>query len=225
MDSLNKILATNTLVAIYMKEKYKSDKGHTHAYIVPYGEQMKDYQHKPIVFCEVGVAGGGSIHLWDSYFTHPDTIIYGVDIRFQHGLEPWEEIKSTLSSRVKLIEINSNLLAQTELNNLSFDIVLDDGSHLINDQVNFIKFFLPRMKNDGLLIVEDILPDDWNNPEVEHKTDALQNRNVSTLLKEVGGAALVFDHRDVPRFPEWGGGNWSQGSITMIYKQNLEVNK
>ena len=37
-----------------------------------------------------------------------------------------------------------------------FDIIIDDGSHILQSQIFAINLLLPRLKSDGLFIIEDI---------------------------------------------------------------------
>ena len=206
---------TNNLIQTYLEaSQFMSDKGHTHGYIEPYGKLIQHLQHQKVTVCEVGVAAGGSLYLWDRYFTSPASIIYGADIQFHHGLQPWETIKSKLTKRVKLLETPSQLLADTELKNLTFDLVVDDASHMLDTQIDFIRFFLPRMKSKGVLIVEDILPDDWNRPDIPYEPDARKHQSVSTLLNEVP-TAVIIDNRKKVRPIEMGGGTYSNGSMAI----------
>lgn len=128
------------------------DKGWTHAYLYAYTFLMAPYRHEPINFCEFGVAGGQSHYMWDQYFTHPDTKIFGLDINLKQL-----DNRVSLSPRVKLIEANINDINSTELANYKFDLVIDDGPHSFPSQKIFFEFFQPRLNNNGLLVIEDVL--------------------------------------------------------------------
>jgi len=45
---------------------------------------------------------------------------------------------------------------------LKFDMILDDGSHDVKDQVAFIELYLPLVAADGILLIEDVKIDDVN---------------------------------------------------------------
>ena len=37
-----------------------------------------------------------------------------------------------------------------------FDIIIDDGSHDLEDQKEVIRLYIPKLKPNGMLIIEDI---------------------------------------------------------------------
>jgi len=222
MKTLQELCNTNALMKTYMETEsgYGTDKGDCHGYIEAYGELLKNLQHKPVTICEVGVAGGGSIYLWDRYFTHPDTVIYGVDVQFPHGHNSWKQLKSLFTPRVKFLEVDINSINSTVLSSMKFDFVLDDGSHNLVDQVAFVRFFLPKMNSKGILMIEDVLPDDWNDNKIPHKSNTIDNINVARLVAELPHASFI-DNRRKPRYLEWnGGGFYSEASIVVVYEKD-----
>ena len=57
-----------------------------------------------------------------------------------------------------------------KLKSVNFDIIIDDGSHTEQDQLACIREYLPKLKKNGVMIIEDIDP-------IE-KLDRLANNNV-----------------------------------------------
>ena len=45
--------------------------------------------------------------------------------------------------------------------NIRFDIMIDDGPHSLESMKKYIQLYLPLMKDDGILIIEDIPSLDW----------------------------------------------------------------
>jgi predicted O-methyltransferase YrrM len=128
-----------------------TDKGNYHGYLPIYNKLFTSYQNK-CTFCEIGVAKGYSFRMWDEYFGD-NSILYGVDINLSY-IDA--EIKNKFSNKIKLIESDVNLLHLTILNNLKFDLIIDDGSHVLEHQIKTIDFFLTRMNPGGLIIIEDV---------------------------------------------------------------------
>jgi cephalosporin hydroxylase len=105
---------------------------------------------------EVGIQCGGSIKLWADYFKNAK--VYGIDIQALRNEVP------------TLLDTNTNVVLYTNMNaydpvivnkqfvvpGLKFDIILDDGCHSYNGMVNFIKHYLPLLKDDGILVIEDV---------------------------------------------------------------------
>lgn len=95
---------------------------------------------------EIGVLKGASLRMWQSLF--PKAIVIGLDI------DP--QIEST--DKFTIIKGRQNDI--TVLNQLNtvygpFDFIIDDGSHDFRDVLVSANYFIPRMKAEGLYVIED----------------------------------------------------------------------
>lgn len=128
-----------------------SDKGYYHGYIPLYNKLLNNYKNCD-VFCEIGIARGFSLRMWNQFF-YEKTKIFGIDINLNY-LEP--DIKNQFSDRINLIESDILNINNTHIKNLNFDVVIDDGSHQLNHQIETIEFFIKRMNVGGMIIIEDV---------------------------------------------------------------------
>jgi hypothetical protein len=157
------------LVEIYKKySKGGSDKGITHSYIEIYNSLFSKIRSVKLQALEIGVRTGHSIAMWDEYFTHKNTKIYGVDIETKG-------IKLKFSNRVSIIKADATDNKFPWPNNL--DIVIDDGSHKYKDQVASFNIFFNRLAKNGIYIIEDIsdLRNDYRLSNQEFKIIDLRN--------------------------------------------------
>lgn len=139
--------------------KYKTDKGTDHSYIATYDTLFAPMQDKPIKLLEVGVLYGESLKLFGEYFTHPSSSIIGLDNFSQAGGA--DEVKSKLAaySNIHIIKANSMQISPTDLAPAPppYDIVIDDGDHTVNGQVQTFTQLYPHLTpNTGIYIIEDI---------------------------------------------------------------------
>jgi hypothetical protein len=106
---------------------------------------------------EVGIAEGGSIKLWHDYF--PNATIHGCDIRDESVM--WDQIKN--NDRIKLFPSTNayDPLFINQIKDIQFDFALDDGPHTLDTMIQFINMYLPLMKEDGILIIEDVQDISW----------------------------------------------------------------
>jgi len=108
---------------------------------------------KNILMFEIGVDQGGSIKMWKDYFGGGATIV-GIDInpvckkyeKQEEGIFVEIGNQSDESFLQKLLEKYGNP-----------DIVLDDGSHKMDDLVTTFKFLYDTIKDDGVYMAEDLL--------------------------------------------------------------------
>lgn len=132
-----------TLKELCRKNNYTTDKGTTHTYLDVYDKLFKPFQNKKVNLLEVGIATGGSLKLWDDYFTK--ATICGVDILSQEIYEYSDKVILVHGDITKMQDVFGNI-----------DIAIDDGSHFVKDQIAFIKLLWPIMNKGGLLIIEDV---------------------------------------------------------------------
>lgn len=135
-----------TLQELQDKNKYHSDKGTSHTYLETYERLFRPYKDKAIKLVEVGYRDGGSLSLWEDYFTKAE--ILGIDITNRDRERTGVPFKT---DRVKLHLQDINEMTSKDFE--GYTIAIDDGSHRIEDQLHFVKIMLPVVK---IVIVEDI---------------------------------------------------------------------
>lgn len=132
----------------YNKTSYSTDKGTTHSYIETYDTIFEKYKYSEMNILEVGVQTGGSLKLWNDYF--PNAMIYGYDFNSKKLND------NNITDRVIYKVQNFNEVRDCEIGEIKPTIAIDDGSHRISDQLNFVKKVFPYLMESGVLIVEDI---------------------------------------------------------------------
>ena len=96
-----------------------------------------------INFLEIGIQRGGSLMACRDYF--PNVNIYGVDI-----------VDVILPEYRK-----EDISVKEQLGDIKFDIIIDDGSHMLPDVLFVVRNFLGMLKPNGVLIIEDCQNPDW----------------------------------------------------------------
>jgi len=125
-----------------------------------YDKLFEPLRHKRIKFLEIGLDNGNGSLLWEEYFT---------DAEF-HGIEYSRNRVNDTSTKVRKFHIHFG--SQDDTNFLrrfnhesggNFDIIIDDGGHHFEQQVNSYKhLFVYSLKPGGLYIIEDIETSYWN---------------------------------------------------------------
>ena len=90
---------------------------------------------------------GASLRSWQEYFLNAK--IYGGDIQFDTQFEE-DRIKTFLFDSTKKFECD------TTLEDMVFDIIIDDGWHWYEAQLNTFDNLFSRVKSGGYYIIEDI---------------------------------------------------------------------
>lgn len=126
-----------------------NDKGGLHTYIETYDKLFAPFQSGCNIM-EIGLALGHSIRMFDEYFTNSNIVGVDISLVFDYVGK---------NNKVELIQADAtkaNFIK--ELNDeVKFDIIIDDGSHMTNDQIATFELLKGRMNKGGIYIIEDIL--------------------------------------------------------------------
>jgi len=183
------------------ESKYVTDKNTTHSYIDDvYGPAFAPLKNKKINLLEIGVAYGGSISLFNEYFSNGS--IYGIDPFLPDeftGL--WGPKETPYAVSVDLIKtppdgitiIVDDAYQKSVANKLpEFDIIIDDGPHTPESQEQCVRIYLNRLKKTGVLFIEDI------NVEWEVETENLETQStISKILSHVSPDKYEYTIHDL----------------------------
>ena len=129
---------------------YKSDKGSIyHGYLDIYEKYFNKYRNKLDTFLEIGLWEGESIRMWREYFT--SGILVGADILdLSHlALQDTQIHICDQSDRTQL----ESLIAKTYN---EFDIIIDDGGHMMHQQQITLATMFKYLKSGGVFVIEDL---------------------------------------------------------------------
>lgn len=125
-----------------------TDKAFWHGYTWEYEKYFAPLKDKYLNILELGIAKGASLRMLETYFKNAN--IYGIDINDAkiYETDRIHIYKGSQSSQEDLERILADCFA--------FDIIIDDGSHLTEDQLFSFYFLFDYVKSGGIYICEDI---------------------------------------------------------------------
>jgi hypothetical protein len=114
-----------------------------------YERHFSPFRNRATTFLEIGTGEGGSCQMWKYYFG-PYARIITIDVEDKRQCEE--------------LQIYPRRGSQSDTGFLSAlleefglpDIVLDDGSHMMDDISATFEFMFPRMHGNGVYMVEDL---------------------------------------------------------------------
>ncbi len=158
--------------------QYKSDKCPQilHSYSKEYYELLKNIKNDVKHIIEIGIGNnelmkpicgqtyevGASLRAWRDFFVNAN--IYGLDIR-EDVLFNENRINTFYTDQSKDVELEKTINKIKEFNNnhlLEFDLIIDDGSHIVEHMLLTIKTISKYLKVGGIFIIEDIQNKDIN---------------------------------------------------------------
>ena len=129
---------------------------HTHYFDI-YEHFFAKYRNTEVCFVEIGIYNGGSLQMWKHYFG-PKAKIFGVDIN--------PECKSLEEDQIKIFigdQADKSFLEQLVKEIPQPDIVLDDGGHFMDQQINTFEVLYPYVAPNGIYMCEDLHTSYWVN--------------------------------------------------------------
>jgi len=114
-----------------------------------YERHFSRFRNKKMVIIEIGVFGGGSLSMWKDFFGTECQVI-GIDIDPQCMSHEADGIEIFIGS-----QDDPALIDQIFKKYPKVDIVLDDGSHMMNHMISSFQLMYERLQPNGIYMVED----------------------------------------------------------------------
>ena len=126
------------------------------SYFPEYDFNFKDIRdRKDLRVFEIGVQDGGSLAMWEEYFSGAE--ITGLDIDPRCKEFEQEGVRVYIGSQE-----SSATLHRIESERGPFDIVIDDGGHTMNQQITSFNTLFPLLREGGIYIIEDLHTSYWD---------------------------------------------------------------
>ena len=156
IDSTNSITELCLLGIIYPTDKspYNKDVNlHKHPYTSIYNLLFSNIRYNDIKLGELGILDNNSMFCWREFF--PNAKLYGFE---------WfdERLNKAKDDGIDCTYIKMNVKDSNSIDNglslagSKFDILIDDSTHLFDDQIKFINVAYKHLNKGGILIIEDI---------------------------------------------------------------------
>jgi len=149
----------------------KRDGAHRHPYTGVYSMLFSPLKNKEIRFAEIGIAGGGSVILWNHYFKQAKFHFFDCDEGFLNNSRSFGLPGSTFER----MDVSKDGDIKRALGTELYDVILDDSSHLVDDQIRIIKEAFPVVKSGGYIIIEDIYRTESEEKYINALKDVLHN--------------------------------------------------
>jgi hypothetical protein len=127
---------------------YGTDKNTSHSYGPVYDALFMFYKNSATSILEIGFDSGTSLQVYSEYFTN--ATIYGIDIK--DNCMP--HIKT--NPRIQMYFGDANSSESIRGFQGPFDIIVEDASHMVHDQIQHFKDYSNKVKQGGLYIIEDV---------------------------------------------------------------------
>jgi tetratricopeptide (TPR) repeat protein len=165
-----------------LSDFFGTDKFEIHQYMQHYEHHFSALRLKEMNILEIGVggynnpvAGGASARLWKNYFANSN--IFSIDI-YDKSFHEEDRIKIFKGSQADNHFLN-NVAAEVG----SFDIIIDDGSHLNEHVISAFKALFPYLNEGGIYVIEDTQTAYW--PDWGGSTDLTSPNTSMGFMKSL----------------------------------------
>lgn len=119
-------------------------------YFEIYEKHFAQFKNTRVRILEIGVENGGSLKMYKQYFGKDSTVI-GIDINPKCMDLELEGFRIYIGDQADRKFLES--IMKTEI---YFDIIIDDGGHLMNQQITSFEVLFKYVSNGGIYLIEDV---------------------------------------------------------------------
>jgi hypothetical protein len=195
IDSTNSITELCLLGVKYPTDKspYNTDQNlHKHAYTSIYNLLFSNIRYNDLRIGELGILENHSMLSWREFF--PNAKLYGFEW-FDSRLDKAIRDNVPNCSYFKMDVTNPESIERGLVySGSNFDILMDDSTHVFEDQIKFINVAYKHLKPGGFLIVEDIFIS---------ANEEDYSKQLSHLSDYFSSATFIFANHDLKHSPGW----------------------
>jgi hypothetical protein len=126
--------------------KHDTDKATGHMFTEFYEDYVSKYKNPNLL--EIGIHKGGSLKMWEEYFGSPFIVAIDIEEKTQYETANIKTIKADQGNPSELLKC-LDLCKE-------YQVIVDDGSHLIGHQISALAHLFPHLSSGGVYFLEDL---------------------------------------------------------------------
>ena len=170
----------------YLFKKYETDKSNaSHGFTKYYTNHLNKLKNRRLNFLEIGSATGGSAAAFVHYFDKSNVFCLDVNLTLV-------KYKSDKINFFGLDSSNSKMLykflknVEEKFSVKKIDGIIDDGSHILSDQLFSINYFFKYLKKGGYYIIED-----YKFPNYFKRCNDVDENTIDILIKKLKNNKVI----------------------------------
>jgi demethylmacrocin O-methyltransferase len=186
------------------KSPYNKEAGlHKHAYTAVYDLLFSNSRWNSIKIGELGILDNNSMLSWREYF--PNAELYGFewfDDKLQKAVN--DNIQNCKYSKMNIQDTESIEAGLSEYG--PFDILIEDSTHIFEDQIRFINVAYKYLKPGGFLIIEDIFL---------RESEQRYSNELNHLAEYFSSVTFIEANHDLKYSP-----GWNNDKLLILYRND-----
>ena len=194
-----------------------------HGFSKYYEKKLKEFKNKDIKILEIGSYAGASAAAFVKYFTEAKVFCFDINIsNFSFRSKNISVFGLDVNNEKQVTKALDKIFDENKF--VNFDIIIDDGSHLLSDIIKSFDFFFRYLKTEGYYIIEDFKLPNYHtyNNNIDHIfvdeiIDNLKKKNTfdSNLISKEKQYYLINTIESIQTFK----GNLVDSDICFIKKK------
>jgi glycosyltransferase involved in cell wall biosynthesis len=181
--------------------------GHRHPYTPIYDDLFSSLRDEEINVAEIGIEKNDSINIWRRYF--PLAKIYGYEYNDDY-IQNAENQNLIDVQYVKMnIQDESSIQSGLDQVGVKYNVIVEDSTHIFEDQIRFIKKSINYLNEGGILVIEDIFR---NRSEEDYKKELLE---VEKYFSEITFITAEHENRYSP--------GWDNDKLIVLKRNNVPL--
>jgi glycosyltransferase involved in cell wall biosynthesis len=181
--------------------------GHRHPYTPIYDDLFSSLRDEEINVAEIGIEKNDSINIWRRYF--PLAKIYGYEYNDDY-IQNAENQNLIDVQYVKMnIQDESSIQSCLDQVGVKYNVIVEDSTHIFEDQIRFIKKSINYLNEGGILVIEDIFR---NRSEEDYKKELLE---VEKYFSEITFITAEHENRYSP--------GWDNDKLIVLKRNNVPL--
>jgi len=165
---------------------------HKHPYTAVYDLLFSNIRYKEINFAEIGILDNASMNCWRMYF--PNSNLFGYEFDEQRI----ENAKAQNLSNTKYyrmdVKSEPSIEKSFSIPGKKYDVLIEDSTHVFEDQIRVIKIAYKYIKPGGIIVVEDIF---------RNEDEKKYEQSISHLSKYFSSATFIVTEHEKKFSPGW----------------------
>jgi hypothetical protein len=190
----------------YATENYNTPNGsgHRHPYTSVYNFIFSTLRYQKIKLAEIGILDNMSMTCWREYF--PNAELFGFEFN-QKYIESAEKsnLPNTTYDYINVRDVNSIINCLEKHG--KFDIIIDDSTHVFEDQIRFCNIAYKHLNEGGILIIEDIF---------RSKSEEKYEEGLKEISKYFSTMTFVLTEHELLYSP-----GWDNDKLLILFRNNI----
>ena len=218
-ETFNKIVidtSLNNTLLCELGKKYSTNKsslnlkGHRSGFTGFYNLFFSRLKDKEINFAEIGIEKNSSIKMWREFFPLANIHAFEFDEEKIENAKK-DNLKNTFYHKIDVRD-KLSIVKSFKETNLKFDVIIDDSTHTFNDQINVVINCKEYLKNNGILVLEDIYRERRGYAEIDYYNSL---KEIKHLFHEI----VFIETRHINNYTA----GWKNEKILFFIKNDKKI--